>query len=129
MTVVRNLPALRSPLSAPHSPLSAPHSPLSALRSPLSAPHSPLSTLRSPLSTLLYQGAVNLGRGVDWAIDALEYLPQCRLVVAGRGDLLQAMQTYAAAKPWADRVLFLGHVPPAGTWTGNGRSRSCSPYS
>ncbi len=92
MTVVRNLPALRSPLSAPHSPL---------------------STLRSPLSTLLYQGAVNLGRGVDWAIDALEYLPQCRLVVAGRGDLLQAMQTYAAAKPWADRVHFLGHVPPA----------------
>ena len=92
MTVVRNLPALRSPLSALHSPL---------------------STLRSPLSTLLYQGAVNLGRGVDWAIDALEYLPQCRLVVAGRGDLLQAMQAYAAAKPWADRVLFLGHVPPA----------------
>ncbi len=113
MTVVRNLPALRSPLSAPHSPLSALRSPLSAPHSPLSAPHSPLSTLRSPLSTLLYQGAVNLGRGVDWAIDALEYLPQCRLVVAGRGDLLQAMQTYAAAKPWADRVHFLGHVPPA----------------
>ena len=35
--------------------------------------------------TLLYQGAVNVGRGVDWAIDALEWLPECRLVVAGGG--------------------------------------------
>ncbi len=61
---------------------------------------------------LLYQGCVNLGRGVDWAIDALEYLPQCRLVVAGRGDLLEQMKDYAASKPWADRVEFLGHVPP-----------------
>ena len=88
MTVVRNL-------SASHFPLSSPQSPHSALR------------------TLLYQGAVNLGRGVDCAIDALEYLPQCQLVVAGRGDLLQDMQAYAAAKSWSDRVHFLGHVPPA----------------
>ena len=62
--------------------------------------------------TLLYQGCVNLGRGVDWAIDALEYLPQCRLVVAGKGDLLAQMKDYAASKPWADRILFLGLVPP-----------------
>ena len=65
-----------------------------------------------PLSTLLYQGAVNLGRGVDWAIDALEWLPQCRLVVAGGGDLLEQMKAYAAAKPWAERVTFLGRLAP-----------------
>ena len=62
---------------------------------------------------LLYQGSVNYGRGVDWAIDALEYLPQCRLVVAGRGDLLEQMKAYAAAKPWAERVQFLGQVAPS----------------
>ena len=66
----------------------------------------------SSLKTMLYQGCVNLGRGVDWAIDALEYLPQCRLVVAGKGDLLEQMKTYAASKPWADRIQFLGLVPP-----------------
>ena len=68
-------------------------------------------TNHSTQKTLLYQGCVNLGRGVDWAIDALEHLPQCRLVVAGRGDLLAQMQTYAASKPWADRIQFLGLVP------------------
>lgn len=64
------------------------------------------------LKTLLYQGKVNLGRGVDWAIDALEWLPDCRLVVAGDGDLEESMRRYAAAKPWSDRVTFLGRVKP-----------------
>lgn len=59
---------------------------------------------------LLYQGAVNVGRGVDWAIDALEWLPQCRLVVAGTGDVIGKMRDYAASKPWADRVQFLGRL-------------------
>ena len=61
---------------------------------------------------LLYQGCVNLGRGVDWAIDALEWLPDCRLVVAGDGDLLEEMKAYAAAKPWSDRISFTGRLMP-----------------
>lgn len=61
---------------------------------------------------LLYAGKVNVGRGVDWAIDALEWLPGCRLVVAGDGDLLETMKAYAAEKPWADRVVFTGRLMP-----------------
>lgn len=71
-----------------------------------------LSTDHCPLSTLLYAGKVNVGRGVDWAIDALEWLPGCRLVVAGDGDLLEAMKAYSAEKPWADRVVFTGRLMP-----------------
>lgn len=62
-------------------------------------------------SVLLYQGAVNMGRGVDWAIDAMEWLPNCRLVVAGGGDLIEEMKAYAAQKPWTDRIEFLGRLP------------------
>lgn len=61
---------------------------------------------------LLYQGRVNLGRGVDWAIDALEWLPECRLVVAGDGDLLEEMKAYAASKPWSGRISFTGRLMP-----------------
>ena len=61
---------------------------------------------------LLYQGCVNKGRGVDWAIDALEFLPECRLVVAGGGDLLEEMKAYAAQKPWAEKISFLGRMKP-----------------
>ena len=75
--------------------------------SQLNTEHLPLNT-----KTLLYQGHVNLGRGVDWAIDALEWLEDCLLVVAGDGDLLEQMKTYAASKPWADRVTFLGRQTP-----------------
>lgn len=61
---------------------------------------------------LMYQGCVNVGRGVDWAIDALEWLPECRLVIAGGGDLLEEMKAYAARKPWADRIEFTGRLMP-----------------
>ena len=61
---------------------------------------------------LLYAGRVNLGRGVDWAIDAMEWLEGCRLVVAGDGDLLEEMKAYASAKPWAGRVEFTGRLMP-----------------
>ena len=61
---------------------------------------------------LLYQGKVNVGRGVDWAIDALEWLEDCRLVVAGDGDLLEEMKAYAKSKPWCDRIEFLGRMKP-----------------
>ena len=75
---------------------------------------SQLNTEHLPLNTkiLLYQGRVNLGRGVDWAIDALQWLPDCHLVVAGDGDLLEPMKAYAASRPWADRVTFTGRLTP-----------------
>ena len=66
----------------------------------------------SSLKMLMYQGAVNKGRGVDWAIDALEFLPDCRLVVAGGGDLLEEMKAYAQSKPWAERIVFTGRLTP-----------------
>ena len=62
--------------------------------------------------TLLYQGHVNLGRGVDWAIDALEWLNDCQLVIAGGGDLLDEMKAYASSKLWADRISFTGRLTP-----------------
>jgi glycosyltransferase involved in cell wall biosynthesis len=49
---------------------------------------------------------------VDWAIDALQWLDDCQLVVAGTGDLIDEMKSYAAQKPWSDRVSFLGRLRP-----------------
>lgn len=64
------------------------------------------------VKTILYQGAVNIGRGVCEIIDALEYLPQCRFVVAGDGDELMSMRRYLLKCPWGDRVTLLGRVEP-----------------
>lgn len=61
---------------------------------------------------LLYQGAVNVGRGVRELVDAMEMLPEGRLVVAGSGDLLEELKQYASTLPWGGRIEFLGRVEP-----------------
>ncbi|MBO4599183.1 MAG: glycosyltransferase, partial [Bacteroidales bacterium] len=51
---------------------------------------------------LIYQGAVNVGRGVRELIDVMRLLPQCRLAVIGDGDLLEELRAYTATLPWAN---------------------------
>lgn len=71
-------------------------------------------SLQEPgVRTLLYQGAVNIGRGVQELIDVMELLPDCRLCVAGDGDERERLCRYTAALPWSSRVVFLGRVAPA----------------
>ena len=58
---------------------------------------------------LLYQGAVNVGRGIEWIMDVMAFLPECHFVVAGVGD------EYPRLKAMSDtmaNVTFLGRVEP-----------------
>ena len=68
-------------------------------------------SLEKKTKGLLYQGAVNVGRGVDWLIQAMPYLPECQLVVCGGGDLLEAMKQLTKNLNLNDRVTFMGRVP------------------
>lgn len=63
--------------------------------------------------TILYQGAVNVGRGVRELIDAMEWLPDCQLTVAGNGDLAEELISYTEGKGWQGRIEFLGRVEPS----------------
>ena len=78
---------------------------------PAQPPQEPSDAGRQPI--LLYQGAVNIGRGIHELVDAMGHLPECRLVVAGDGDVLPQEQAYAATLPWNDRIQFLGRVTPS----------------
>nr|WP_320037039.1 glycosyltransferase family 4 protein [uncultured Bacteroides sp.] len=60
---------------------------------------------------LLYQGAINVGRGVDWLINAMPYLDNCILCICGDGDLLQEMETLTKEKQLEERVIFTGRLP------------------
>ncbi len=68
--------------------------------------------LNTTSKTLLYQGAVNIGRGIEWVIDALEYLENYKLIIAGDGDIRDEMESKAASKTYSDRITFLGRVLP-----------------
>ena len=71
-----------------------------------------LASLPQDKRILLYQGAVNVGRGIEWIMAAMPNLPECHLVIAGVGDTY--LQLIAeAAKQGLKNVTFLGRVEPA----------------
>lgn len=62
---------------------------------------------------ILYQGALNEGRGVAKAIAAMQEIDDAELWLAGEGDLSQELRELAEKLGVTDRVKFLGYVEPA----------------
>ena len=60
---------------------------------------------------LLYQGAVNIGRGIEWVMDAMPLLPECQFAIAGTGDVYDELKTRKERKG-LDNVVFLGRLEP-----------------
>ncbi len=66
-----------------------------------------------PPYVLLYQGALNEGRGIEYLLEAMLHLPDCVLWLAGEGDLSAALRQQAAQHQLGGRVRFLGRLDPA----------------
>lgn len=63
--------------------------------------------------TILYQGALNEGRGLEILIDAMPSLPAAiTLQLAGEGDLSQSLRAQVKKLNLEHRVQFLGWVSP-----------------
>lgn len=62
---------------------------------------------------LLYQGALNEGRGLEAAIDAMPLMDEVELWLAGEGDLSTPLREQVAAAGLEERVRFMGFVLPA----------------
>lgn len=60
---------------------------------------------------ILYQGAVNEGRGIEWIMDAMPFVENAVFVVVGKGDLYDELRAKCENDGLSDRVKFLGHVP------------------
>ncbi|MFN8395318.1 MAG: glycosyltransferase [Bacteroidia bacterium] len=61
---------------------------------------------------VIYQGALNVGRGIEMLIDAMEYLPEYQLVIVGYGNVDRALREQAASRAWAGRIDFKGFLAP-----------------
>jgi glycosyltransferase involved in cell wall biosynthesis len=80
---------------------------------PTPLPYPPLPPLAGP-PILLYQGALNEGRGIEAALEALTLLPpEVELWIAGEGDLSAKLRRLAGQLGVTDRAKFLGYVCPA----------------
>jgi len=60
---------------------------------------------------ILYQGALNLGRGVESAIRAMQYLEGAELWLAGDGDLTVQLKELVTELKLEPKVKFLGRLP------------------
>jgi glycosyltransferase involved in cell wall biosynthesis len=71
---------------------------------------SPITNHPSPI--LLYQGALNEGRGIETAIEAMQYIENAELWLVGEGDLSQILRGSVRDKKMEHKVKFLGYITP-----------------
>ena len=60
---------------------------------------------------ILYQGALNKGRGLELAIKAMKYLGNARLVIIGGGDIENELHFLVKNENVNEKVTFIGRVP------------------
>lgn len=61
---------------------------------------------------ILYQGALNEGRGLEAMIAAMEDVEGAELWLAGEGDLSEALRTLVQEKKLEHKITFLGFLQP-----------------
>ncbi len=67
--------------------------------------------LAEDVNILLYQGGVFRAKGLDLAVRALQYLPDCALCIVGDGPFEAEIRRLAADLQLEERVLFTGRLP------------------
>ncbi len=60
---------------------------------------------------ILYQGAVNRGRGIDYVIKAMKYINNAVFVIIGDGDKTNELKQLAKDQKVTDKVIFTGRIP------------------
>ncbi len=71
---------------------------------------------------LLYQGVLNVGRGLEELIHAMGSLPNHKLKIAGSGDIEEKLKSLATALNVNHRVEFLGKLEPQALRTLTGKA-------
>jgi glycosyltransferase involved in cell wall biosynthesis len=78
---------------------------------PLKNEKNPLPDVNTNSRLIIYQGALNLGRGIAPTIRAMQYLPGYRFIIVGRGDEMKELKALAHSLQLDEQVIFKGAVP------------------
>ncbi len=89
MEVIRNLPFRRLPKAAPEFRLR-----------------------KQSEKIILYQGVLNMGRGLEMAIEAMKYTENTVLVIIGQGDVETELKELTRSLGLDERVTFTGRISP-----------------
>lgn len=61
---------------------------------------------------IIYQGAINIGRGIELMIDTISYLDDCIFVIIGIGDIYTAIINKIKRQKLEKKVFLLGKLNP-----------------
>ena len=61
---------------------------------------------------ILYQGAVNIGRGIELMLETIKLLDNCVLVIIGTGDIIEVLEQKVSSQTLENKVRFMGKVLP-----------------
>jgi glycosyltransferase involved in cell wall biosynthesis len=61
---------------------------------------------------IIYQGALNVGRGLELMIETMEHLEYTVLTIAGTGDVETDLKKMVAGRGLSDKVVFTGRLSP-----------------
>ncbi|QQS28221.1 MAG: glycosyltransferase [Sphingobacteriales bacterium] len=61
---------------------------------------------------ILYQGAVNVGRGVEEMIEAMLFIENCKLYICGKGDVFDDCVNLVSKFGLENKVRFFGFIQP-----------------
>lgn len=79
--------------------------------------NNPTNSYQFPFKTenkkiIIYQGALNIGRGLELMIATMKHLQNCIFVIIGTGDIEQNLKKIVIKNNLNNRVKFLGRIPP-----------------
>ena len=60
---------------------------------------------------VLYQGALNLGRGLEMLIESMQFMTDVCLLLVGDGDKMVELKQLAQEKGVTEKVIFTGKIP------------------
>ncbi len=66
---------------------------------------------KKPGKMILYQGALNIGRGLEQVIRAMHFIENARLVIAGDGDIASDLKKLVQLENLQNKVEFKGRLP------------------
>jgi glycosyltransferase involved in cell wall biosynthesis len=62
-------------------------------------------------TVIIYQGSVNMGRGLELMLHAMQQLEGCKLWIIGQGGVIDTLKDLTHRLDIADRVIFFGKIP------------------
>lgn len=60
---------------------------------------------------IIYQGALNVGRGIESVIKAVKYLDNVNFVIIGDGDIREQLKELVLSEDVSEKVFFTGKIP------------------